>query len=75
MTPGGGVNFEPSAIICTILVEVHYTMFHANYLNSSLCKSREDDFNLSFYYIHIRKNYGPRGGANFALETKFEQLW
>jgi hypothetical protein len=50
MTPGGGANFDPRAIICIILLEVHYIMFHAEYLNSSLCKFREDDF-LSFYYI------------------------
>jgi hypothetical protein len=69
MTPGGGANFDPRAIICTILLEVHYIMFHAKYLNSSLCKFREDDF-LSFYYIHIRKTYGPRGGANFDTRGK-----
>jgi hypothetical protein len=69
MTPGGGANFDPWAIMCTILLEVHYIMFHAKYLNSSLCKFREDDF-LSFYYIHIRKTYGPWGGANFDTRRK-----
>jgi hypothetical protein len=69
MTPGDGANFGPRAIICTILLEVHYTMFHAKYLNSSICKIREDDF-LSFYYIHIRKTCGPRGGANFDTRDK-----
>jgi hypothetical protein len=67
--PWGGANFDPRAIICTILLKVHYTMFHAKYLNSSLCKFREDDF-LSLYYIHIRKTYGPRGGANFDTRGK-----
>jgi hypothetical protein len=69
MTPGAG----PNAIICTILLKVHYTMFHAKYLNTmfhakyltaSLCQFREDDF-LSFYYIHFRKTYDPLGGADF----------
>jgi hypothetical protein len=69
MTPGGGANFDPRAIICTILLEVHYIMFLAKYLNFSLCKFREDDF-VSFYYIHIRKTYCPRGGANFDTRGK-----
>jgi hypothetical protein len=73
MTPGGGANFESRAKICTILLEVQNTMFHAKYLNSSLYKFREDDF-LSFYYIHIRKTYGPRGRANLTLKAKFEKL-
>jgi hypothetical protein len=64
MTPGGGANFDPRAIICTILLEFHYTMFYAKYLNSSRCKFREDDF-LSFYYMHLRKTYGPLGRPNF----------
>ena len=50
--PRGGTNFDPRAIIWTILLEVHYTMFHAKYLNFILCKYREDDF-LSFNYIHL----------------------
>jgi hypothetical protein len=65
----GGANFDTRAIICTILLEVHYTMFHAKYLTSSLCQFREDDF-LSFYYIQIRKTYDPRGGANFDTRGK-----
>jgi hypothetical protein len=71
MTLGGGANFDPRAIICTSLLEVHYTMFHAKYLNSSLCIFREDDF-LSFYYIHIhvKKSYGPQGGAIFDTRSK-----
>jgi hypothetical protein len=60
----GGTNFDPRAIIWTILLEVHYTMFHAKYLTSGLCQFREDDF-LSFYYIHIRKTYDPQGMAKF----------
>jgi hypothetical protein len=69
MTPRGGANFDPRAIIFKILLEVHYTMYHAKYLSSSLCHFREDDF-LSFYYIHIRKTYDPRGGANFDTKGK-----
>jgi hypothetical protein len=69
MTPWGGANFDPRAIICTILLEVYYTMFHAKYLNSSLCRFKEDDF-LSFYYIHLRKTYGPRGEAYFDTRGK-----
>jgi hypothetical protein len=67
MTPGDGANFNPRTIICTILLEVHYIMFHAKYLNSSLCKFREDDF---FKFLHIRKTYGPWGGANFDTKGK-----
>jgi hypothetical protein len=66
----GGANFDPRAIICTILLEVHHTMFHAKHLNSNLCKFKEDDF-LSFYYIHIRETYGPQGGLILTLEAKF----
>jgi hypothetical protein len=69
MDTSGGANFDPRAIICTILLEVHFTMFHAKYLTSSLCQLREDDF-LSFYYIHIRKTYEPWGGADFDTRGK-----
>jgi hypothetical protein len=75
MTPGGGANFDPRAIICTILLEVHYTIFHAKYLTSSICQFREDDFS-NFYYIHKRKTYDPPGaGIILTLEANFEQLW
>jgi hypothetical protein len=67
--PRGGANFDPRAIICTILPKVHYTMFHAKYLTSSLCEFKKDDF-LSFYYRHIRKTYDPRGGADFDTRGK-----
>jgi hypothetical protein len=67
--PGGRANFDPRARLCTALLEVHYTMFHAKYLTSSLCQFREDDF-LSFYNIHIRKTYGPWGGSNFDTPGK-----
>jgi hypothetical protein len=40
-------------------------MFHEKYLTSSLYQFREDDFQSFFYYIHERKTYDPRGGANF----------
>jgi hypothetical protein len=68
--PQGRAKFDRRAIIWTLLVEVHYTMFHAKYLTSSLCQFLEDDF-LSFYYIHKRKTYDPRGGANFDAKAKF----
>jgi hypothetical protein len=32
------------ALILTILVEIHYTMFHAKYQTSSLCQFKEEDF-------------------------------
>jgi hypothetical protein len=67
--PRGGANFDSRAKICTILVEVQYTMLLAKYLTSSLCQFREDDF-LIFYYIHIRKTYDPQGGANFDTRGK-----
>jgi hypothetical protein len=63
-----GANFDPRAIIWTILVEVHYTMFDAKYLTSSLCQLWEDF--SSFYYIHIRKTYDPRGWADFDTRGK-----
>jgi hypothetical protein len=66
MTPGGGTNIDPRALICTILLDVHYTMFHANYLYFSLFKFKEGDFN----YKHIRKTYGPRGRANYDTRGK-----
>jgi hypothetical protein len=69
MTLVGGANFDHRAIICTILLEVHFTMFHAKYITSSLCQFREDDF-LSFYFIHIRKTYDPWGRANFDTRGK-----
>jgi hypothetical protein len=69
MSPWGGANFDPRAIICTILLEVHYTMFHAKYLIFTLCQFRKDDF-LSFYYIHIRKPMTPRGKVNLDIRGK-----
>jgi hypothetical protein len=60
MIPGGGANFDPRAIICTILLEVHYIMFHAKYLNSSLCKFKEDDF-LNFLQYTYKENLWPPG--------------
>jgi hypothetical protein len=66
--PRGGTNFDPRAIIWTNLLEVHYTIFYAKYLNSILCKFREDDF-LSFNYIQD-KPMAPRGGANFDTRGK-----
>jgi hypothetical protein len=64
--PRGGGNFDPRVIIWTILLEVHYTMFHAKYLTCSICQLLEEKFfNISFYYIHIRKTNDPWGGANF----------
>jgi hypothetical protein len=67
--PRWWANFDPRAIICTILLGVHYTVFHAKYLTFSLCQFRKDEF-LSFYYIHKRKTYDPRGGANFDTRDK-----
>jgi hypothetical protein len=39
--PRGGGNSDPRAITWTILLEVHYTMFHAQYLTSSICQLLE----------------------------------
>jgi hypothetical protein len=64
MAPGGGANFDPRAIICAIMLEVHYTMFHVKYLTSNLFEFIEDDF-LSFYYMHKRKTYDPPGSGLF----------
>jgi hypothetical protein len=58
--PWGGANFDHRAIICTILLEVHYIMFHAKYLNSSLCIFREDDF-FKFLLYTYKENLWPRG--------------
>jgi hypothetical protein len=45
--PRGWANYDLRAIICTLLLNVHYTMFHTKYLTSSLCEFKdlsEDDF-------------------------------
>jgi hypothetical protein len=69
MTPGGGTNFDPKAIICTILLEVHTTQcFMQNILTLGFVNLEKMIF--CFYYIHIRKTYGPRGGANFDTRGK-----
>jgi hypothetical protein len=62
----GEANFEPRAMICTILVEVNNTVFHGGYLTSSLFR---EEF-LSIYYRHIGKTYDPQRGANFDTKGK-----
>jgi hypothetical protein len=61
--PRGGTNFDPRAIIWTILVEVHFVKFHAIYLTYSLCQFREEDF-LHYTY---KENYLLWGSAILTL--------
>ena len=49
--PQGGFNFDPRAIIWTLLKEVHQTMFRVKYLSSSLYGSRWEDFNFFFFQL------------------------
>jgi hypothetical protein len=63
--PGLKFNFNPRAIIWTILVELHYTMPHAKNLTSNLCQSRGKDFKVFNIKIIIGKTYDPQGWANF----------
>jgi hypothetical protein len=51
--PQDRANFDPRAIIWTILLEVHYTMFHAKYLTSGLCQFRKDVFFLQVFTKYI----------------------
>jgi hypothetical protein len=44
MTTGGGGNFDPRALIWTILLEVHFTMVHAKYLTSGISQLLEEIF-------------------------------
>jgi hypothetical protein len=46
------------------LNNLHYTMFHAQYLTFSFCQYWEEDF-IFFYYIHIRKTDDPPGSGQF----------
>jgi hypothetical protein len=67
--PRGGVNFDPWTIIWTILIEVHYTMYHAKYLTSSLCQFLDDDFLKILLYTY-KENPWSWGGANFDARGK-----
>jgi hypothetical protein len=60
--PRGGTNFDPRAIIWTILVEVHFAKSHAIYLTSCLCQFREEDFS-SFHFNTYKENYRLWGRA------------
>jgi hypothetical protein len=59
MTPWGRAKFGPRAFICTNLVDIHEKMFQAKYVKSSSFGFSQEDFLLSFYYIHIRKINDP----------------
>jgi hypothetical protein len=59
----GGANFDPRAIIWTILVEVHFAKSHAKYLTSRLCQFREEDF---LFYTY-KENYRLWGRAILTL--------
>jgi hypothetical protein len=53
MTPLGGANFDPRAIILTFFVECHEVMIHTKYLSSRLCTFREEVFKVSILKIYF----------------------
>jgi hypothetical protein len=62
--PPGGANFDPQSYNLNNLGRgiLHKWRFHANYLTSSICIFRGEDFFRSFYYyLHIRKTYDTLG--------------
>ena len=66
--PWGGANFDPRAKIWTSFVEFHQTMFHVQYVSSSLYDSGGEDF-LKFF-LFIAMAIRVLHGIDF-----FEQLW
>jgi hypothetical protein len=66
--PPGRAIIDPTAII---LLEVHYTMFHAKYVTSSICQFREADYLKFFLYTYKENLWPPRVGLILTLETKF----
>ena len=62
--PQGVDNFDPRAIIWTILLEFYNTMFHAKYLTFSICQLLEDFF-LKFLLYTYKENQWPLGRADF----------
>jgi hypothetical protein len=61
--PRGGTNFDPRAIIWTILVEVHFAKSHTKYTTSNLCQYKEENFQDFTLYIYGK--LWPLGQGNF----------
>ena len=62
--PWDVASFNPSGIICTILVEGHHMMLQTKYQGSGPSGFRQEDFKR-FPYISQCKKGDPQGLANF----------
>ena len=73
--PWGGANFDPRAIIWTILVEDHQMLFDTKYLSCRPYSLFLEIF-WSFFFVHIGKNHDtPGAGPILTQGPLFEQSW
>jgi hypothetical protein len=67
VNPQDRANFDPMAFIWTNLVNTHWKIVHADYLNSICSDFLKEKF-LKFYYISFRKSMTPPDRGQFWLK-------